>query len=44
MTKLVKGIELEFTSASIRVVIGMERDMVRKVVQQPTSWAYLRVE
>jgi len=44
MTKLVKGIELEFTSAPIRVVIGMERDMVRKVVQQPTSWAYLRVE
>jgi len=26
------------------VVTGMERDMVRKVVQQPTSWVYLRVE
>ena len=38
------GIELEFASAPIGVVTGVERDMVRKVVQQPTSWAYLRVE
>jgi len=44
MTKSVKGIELEFASAPIRAVAGMERDVVRKVVQQPTSWAYLRVE
>jgi len=44
MTKLVKGIELEFASVPIGVVTEMERDMVRKVVQQPTSWAYLRVE
>jgi len=44
MTKSVKGVELEFASAPIDVVTGMERDMVRKVVQQPTSWVYLRVE
>jgi len=44
MTKLVKGIKLEFASAPIRAVTGIERDMVRKVVQQPTSWADLRVE
>jgi len=41
MTKLVKGIELEFASVSIGAVTGVERDMVRKVVQQPTSWVYL---
>jgi len=44
MTKTVKSIELEFASISIRAVTGIERDMVRKVVQQPVSWAYLRVE
>ena len=44
MTKSVKGVELEFVSAPIGAVTGMERNMVRKVVQQPTSWAYLRVE
>jgi len=44
MTKSVKDIKLEFASAPIGAVTGMERDMVRKVVQQPTSWAYLRVE
>ena len=44
MTKSVKGIELEFASASIGVVTGMERDVVREVAQQPTSWTYLRVE
>ena len=44
MTKSVKGIKLEFASASIGAVTGIERDMVRKVVQQPASWAYLRVE
>jgi len=44
MTKSVKSVELEFVSAPIGAVIGMERDMVRKVVQQPTSWACLRVE
>jgi len=44
MTKTVKGIKLEFASVPIGVVTGVERDMVRKVVQQPTSWAYLRVE
>jgi len=44
MTKSVKGIELEFASAPIGAVTGMERDLIRKVVQQPTSWAYLRVE
>ena len=43
MTKSVKGIKLEFTSAPIGAVTGMERDMVRKVVQQPASWTYLRV-
>jgi len=32
MTKLVKVIELEFTSVSIGAVIGIERDMVGKVV------------
>jgi len=37
MTKLVKSVELEFASAPIGAVTGMERDMVRKVVQQPTS-------
>jgi len=37
MTKSVKSVELEFVSAPIGAVIGMERDMVRKVVQQPTS-------
>jgi len=44
MTKTVKGVELKFASAPIGAVTGMERDMVRKVVQQPASWAYLRVE
>jgi len=44
MTKSVKSIELEFASAPIGVVTGMERDVVREVVQQPTSWTYLRVE
>jgi len=41
MTKLVKGIKLEFASAPIGVVTVIERNMVRKVVQQPTSWAFL---
>jgi len=44
MTKSVKGIELEFASVPIGAVTGVVRDMVRKVVQQPASWAYLRVE
>jgi len=44
MTKTVKGIELEFMSASIGAVTGMERDIIRKVVQQPTSWVYLRIK
>jgi len=44
MTELVKDVKLEFASIPIGAVTGMERDMVRKVVQQPTSWAYLRVE
>jgi len=44
MTKSVEGIELEFASVPIGAVTGIERDMVRKVVQQPTSWAYLRVK
>jgi len=44
MTKSVKGVELEFMSVPIGVVTGMEKDMIRKVVQQPTSWANLRVE
>ena len=44
MTKTVKGIKLKFASAPIGAVTGVERDIVRKVVQQPTSWAYLRVE
>jgi len=44
MTKLVKGVKLEFASAPIGAVTGMKRDMVRKVVQQPTSWACLRME
>jgi len=44
MTKTVKGVKLEFASVPIEAVTGMERDMVRKVVQQPTFWAYLRVE
>jgi len=44
MTKSVKGIELKFTSAPIGAVTGMERDLIREVVQQPISWVYLRVE
>jgi len=44
MTKSVKSVELKLASVPIRAVTGMERDVVRKVVQQPTSWAYLRVE
>jgi len=44
MTKSVKGIKPEFANVPIGAVTGMERDMVRKVVQQPASWAYLRVE
>ena len=44
MTKSVKGVKLEFASVPIGAVTGVVRDMVRKVVQQPTSWAYLRVE
>jgi len=44
MTKLVKGIKLEFANVPIGVVTGMKRDLIRKVVQQPTSWADLRVE
>jgi len=37
------GIELEFASVPIGAVTGMKRDLIRKVVQQPTSWAYFRV-
>jgi len=44
MTKMVKSIELEFASVPIGAVTGMERDMIRKVVQQPASWTYLRVK
>ena len=44
MTKSVKGVELEFASAPIGAVTGVERDMVREVVQQSTSWVYLGVE
>ena len=44
MTKSVKGVKLEFVSAPIGAVTGMERDVVKKVVQQPTSWVCLRVE
>jgi len=44
MIKIVKGVELEFASIPIGVVTGIERDMIRKVVQQPTSWANLRIE
>jgi len=44
MTKSVEGVKLEFASAPIGAVTGMEGDLIRKVVQQPTSWADLRVE
>jgi len=44
MTKMVKSIELEFASTPIGAVTEMERDIIRKVVQQPASWAYLRVK
>jgi len=44
MTKTVKSVKLEFASVPIEAVTGIERDMIRKVVQQPTSWASLRVE
>jgi len=44
MTQSVKGIELEFASTPIGAITRIERDMVRKVVQQPKSWAYLRME
>jgi len=44
MTKSVKSVKLDFASVPIGVVTGIERDMIRKVVQQPISWAYLRVE
>jgi len=44
MTKSVKGVKLEFASVPIGVVTRMEKDVVRKVVQQSASWAYLRVE
>jgi len=44
MTKSVKSVKLKLASVPIRVVTGMERDMVRKVIQQPTSWACLRME
>ena len=44
MIKTVKSVELEFVSASIEAIIGMKRDIIRKVIQQPVSWAYLRVE
>jgi len=33
MTKLVKDIKLEFASAPIGAVTGIERDVVRKVAQ-----------
>ena len=33
MTETVKGIKLEFASISIRAVTGIERDMIKKVVQ-----------
>jgi len=33
MTKTVKSIKLEFASVPIRVVIGIERNIIRKVVQ-----------
>jgi len=32
MTKSVKDVKLEFVSASIGVVTGIERDMIRKVI------------
>jgi len=44
MIKSVKDIKLELVSVPIGAVIGIERDMVRKVVQQPTSWAYFMVK
>jgi len=44
MIKTVKSVELEFVSAPIGAIIGMKRDIIRKVIQQPASWAYLRVE
>ena len=44
MTKLVKSVELELVSVPIGAITGIERNMIRKVVQQPISWVYLRVE
>jgi len=41
---MVKGVKLDFASAPIGAVTGIKRNMIRKVVQQPTSWAYLRVK
>jgi len=44
MTKIVKDIKLDFISVPIGAVIGMEGYIIRKVVQQPVSWMYLRVK
>jgi len=44
MTKTIKGIKVDFASVPIEMVTGMERDMIRKVVQQPISWVYLRMK
>jgi len=44
MTKSVKSVKLKLASVPIGAVTGMEKDMVRKVIQQPISRAYLRVE
>jgi len=37
MTESVKGVKLELVSAFIGAITGMERDMIRKVIQQPIS-------
>jgi len=44
MTKSVKSVKLELASVPIRAVTGIEENIIRKVVQQSTFWAYLRVE
>jgi len=44
MTQVVKGPQVRGAKALIRAIAGMKGDTIREVVQQPVSWAHLRVK
>jgi len=44
MTQMVKGPQVRCAKTFIRAIAGMKGDTIREVVQQPITWAYLRVE